>query len=75
VRQRPLTLRSKVATTKMQFDKNVEKVLLKHGCLTAAGRNSDLATHVGRLSEQIPTSTIRVKPASGSNRPRERPMT
>jgi hypothetical protein len=47
--QRPLTLRSKVVTTKMQLDRNVEKLPLKHGCLTAAGGHSDPATHVRRL--------------------------
>jgi hypothetical protein len=34
VRQRPLTLRSKVVTTKMQLDINVERLLLNRGYLT-----------------------------------------
>jgi hypothetical protein len=35
VRQRPLALRSKVVTIKMQLDINVERLLRNHGCLTA----------------------------------------
>ena len=35
VRQRPLTLRSKVVTTEMQLDINVERLLLNRGRLTA----------------------------------------
>jgi hypothetical protein len=42
VRQRPLALRSKVVTTKMQLDTNVERLLLNRGC-------SDLITHARRL--------------------------
>jgi hypothetical protein len=48
-RQRPLTLRSRVVTTKMQLDINVDRLLLNRGCLTAPHRNSDLTTHVRRL--------------------------
>ena len=46
--QRPLTLRSKVVTTKIQLDINVERLLLNRGCLNRASRNSNLATHVIR---------------------------
>ena len=41
MRQRPRTLRSKVVTTKIQLDINVEKLLLNRGCLNRASRNSD----------------------------------
>jgi hypothetical protein len=45
VRQRSVALRSKVVTTEMQLDINVERLLLNRG----TGRNSDLATDVRRL--------------------------
>jgi hypothetical protein len=42
--KRPLTLRAKVVTTKVQLDINVERLLLNRGCLTAPAA-LDLATH------------------------------
>jgi hypothetical protein len=59
VRQRPLTLHSKVVTTKMQLNINVEKLSLNHGCLTAAGGTLILQRTSGVSSDRIPTYTIR----------------
>jgi hypothetical protein len=40
--ERPLTLRSKVVTTEMQLEINVERLLLNRGCLRAHSCSSDL---------------------------------
>ena len=66
MRQRPLTLRSKVVTTKMQLDINVERLLLNRGCLTAPAATLTLQCPSGVESERIPMSTIRVKPRFAS---------
>ena len=60
MRQRPL-LRSKVVTTKMQLDINVERLLLNRGCLTAPAATLTLQCPSGVESERIPMSTIRAK--------------
>jgi hypothetical protein len=65
-RQRPLTLRSKVVTTKMQLGINVERLLLNRGCLTAPAATLTLRARQASKSERIPTSTIRVKPRFAS---------
>ena len=52
MRQRPLTLRSKVVTTKMQLDINVERLLLNRGCLTAPAATLTLhARQASKVSE------------------------
>jgi hypothetical protein len=61
VRQRPLTLRSKVVTTKMQLDINVDRLLLDRGYLTAPAASLTLQHTSGVQSERIPASTIRMK--------------
>jgi hypothetical protein len=66
VRQRPLTLRSKVVTTKMQLDINVDRLLLDRGYLTAPAASLTLQHTSGVQSERIPASTIRMKPRFAS---------
>ena len=66
VRQRQLTLRSKVVATKIQLDINVERLLLNRGCLTAPAATLTLQRPSGVESKRIPMSTIRVKPRFAS---------
>jgi hypothetical protein len=58
---------SGLGTLKLAVDGDVTTLAVPESVAKAwlpddASRNSDLATHVGRLKERIPTSTIRVKP-------------
>jgi hypothetical protein len=56
--ERPLTLRSKVVTTEMQLDINVERLLLNRGCLTAHSRSSDYtARQASKVGEFHPRET------------------
>jgi hypothetical protein len=64
--QRPLRLRSKVVTTKIQLDINVERLLLNRGCLTAPAATPTLQRTLSVESARIPRYTIRVKPRFAS---------
>lgn len=66
MRQRPLTLRSKVVTTKIQLNINVERLLLNRGRLTAPAATPTLQRTLSVESARIPRYTIRVKPRFAS---------
>jgi hypothetical protein len=62
VRQRPLSLRSRVVTTKMQLDINVERLLLNSGRSTAPAATLTLQRPPRAEGERNSTSTVRMKP-------------